>query len=237
MTRPARTVAIACFPESAHRYVDAFTIVGIDVIRATTTALTALAQGRRCFPVPSIEEAVPLAARLERPLLVGELGGSLPYGFDLNNSPAQLAPRTDTERPMILLSTSGTRLLAEAASADAVYAACLRNRSATVARLVAHHPHVAIIGAGARGEFREEDQYCCAWIAEGLLDAGYEPWDDATADVVERWRGEPATAFADNKSAAYLRDTGQEDDLDFVLGHVDDLDIACRLVDGELVVA
>ena len=27
---------------------------------------------------------------------------------------------------------------------------------------------VAVIGAGSKGEFREEDQICCAWIAAGL---------------------------------------------------------------------
>ena len=55
-----------------------WTVVGIDVIRATTTAVTAVAAGRRCFPVASLEEAVPLAARLANPLLVGELGGNRP---------------------------------------------------------------------------------------------------------------------------------------------------------------
>ena len=50
-----------------------------------------------------------------------------------------------------------------------MYVACLRNYSALIAYLAAHHPMVAVIGAGSRGEFREEDQLCCAWIAEGLL--------------------------------------------------------------------
>src|SRR5437763_8672169 len=113
--RPARTVVIDCFPEAAARFASSHSVVCIDVIRATTTAQTAVALGRRCFPVPSIEAAVPLAASLDNPLLVGELGGSLPYGFHLNNSPARVAQREDVERPMILLSTSGTRLVADAA--------------------------------------------------------------------------------------------------------------------------
>ncbi len=33
------------------------------------------------------------------PLLVGELGGNMPFGFDLNNSPAALADRTDVAAP------------------------------------------------------------------------------------------------------------------------------------------
>ena len=88
-----RSVVIDCFPDSVRRYREGYAIVAIDVIRATTTAVTAVAMGRRCFPVPSIEHALPIAARLDQPLLVGELGGNMPYGFDLTNSPAELAQR------------------------------------------------------------------------------------------------------------------------------------------------
>src|SRR5207245_6212928 len=151
-------VVIACFPESLVSYRKGYAIVAVDGIRATTTAVTAVALGRRCFPVPSLDAVVPLAAKLTNPLLVGELGGSMPYGFDMNNSPADLEARTDIHRPMLLLSTSGTRLICGAAEGQAMYVACLRNHSAQIAYLAAHHPAVAIIGPGSRGEFREEDQ-------------------------------------------------------------------------------
>ena len=226
------SVVIDCFPERARDYWEGHAIVAIDVIRATTTAITAVDRGRRCFPVPSLEVAVPLAARLDRPLLVGELGGSVPYGFDLNNSPAELARRDDLDRPMILLSTSGTRLLWEARGALRVYAASLRNWSAQVERLVAAGQSVAVLGAGTRGEFREEDQLCCAWIAHGLLERGFAAASGATEALVERWHDAPADAFLESKSVEYLRETGQEDDLEFVLSHVDDLD-ATFVLDGD----
>src|SRR5215469_14313757 len=133
-----KTVVIDCFPESVQSYRNGYAIVAVDVIRATTTALTAVALGRRCFPVPSLEAAVPLAARLTNPLLVGELGGSMPYGFDLNNSPADLESRTDIHRPMILLSTSGTRVICAAEDWQAMYIACLRNYKAQIAYLASH---------------------------------------------------------------------------------------------------
>jgi 2-phosphosulfolactate phosphatase len=217
-------VVIECFPESAPRYRSDHAIVVIDVIRATTTAITAASLGRRVFPVPSIEAAVPLAARLDRPLLVGELGGNMPYGFDVTNSPAALAERTDVERPMILLSTSGTKLLDAAGGAEGVYPACLRNVSALAAHLVREHENVAVIGAGTRGEFREEDQLCCSWIAARLLDAGFEPARIDTERLVERWRDSPVDGLTVSNSVTYLRDTGQLQDLDFILAHVDDID-------------
>src|SRR5439155_16577214 len=122
-----KTVVIDCFPESLVSYRKGYAIVAVDVIRATTTAVTAVALGRRCFPVPSLEAAVPLAARLTNPLLVGEHGGCMPYCFDMNNSPADLELRKDVDRPMILLSTSGTKLICGAEESQAMYVACLRN--------------------------------------------------------------------------------------------------------------
>lgn len=227
MSRPKKVV-IDCFPESVARYSDGYAIVAVDVMRATTTAVTCVALGRKCFPVPSLDAAVPLAARLTNPLLVGELGGNMPYGFDLNNSPAALESRTDIHRPMILLSSSGTRLVCAAEESQAMYAACLRNYSAQIKHLIAHHAKVAVIGAGSRGQFREEDQLCCAWIAEGLLAAGYEPQDEQTLAIIQRWSGAPAESVASSASAEYLRNTKQTKDLDFILEHIDDLDEVYR---------
>jgi 2-phosphosulfolactate phosphatase len=229
-----RSVVIDCFPETARRYADA-AVVAVDVIRATTTAATAVVRGHRCFPVPSLEAAVPLAARLDNPLLVGELGGNMPYGFDLTNSPAAVDGLSDVGRPMILLSTTGTKLIEEARHAEATYIACLRNHSAVAAHLSKFHGRVAIIGAGTRGEFREEDQLCCAWIAEGLINLGYEPERQDTLRLVERWSGVPPEEIAVSNSAEYLRRTGQVGDLEFILTHVDDV-AAVFVLDGDEIV-
>lgn len=234
MEQSGRTVTIDCFPESVARYHDGYAIVAVDVIRATTTAITAVAMNRRCFPVPSVEAAAALAGKLENPLLVGELGGNMPYGFDLTNSPAALALRSDVFRPMILLSTSGTYLLHEAKEYGAVYAACLRNYTAQARFLATRHPRVAVIGAGARGEFREEDQMCCAWIAEELINLGYETRGEQTRKLVELWSGAPADAFLASNSVKYLKNTGQLKDLDFILEHIDDVNTTFPFASGEI---
>lgn len=228
---------IDCFPASAHAFRETHAIVAVDVLRATTTAQTAVALGRRCFPVPSLEEALPLAARLEHPLLVGELGGNMPYGFDLTNSPAQVAALDDVTRPMILLSTSGTPMLWESRGAPAVYAGSLRNLSAQAGSLIGVHERVAILAAGTRGTFREEDQLCCARLAQRLLDDGYEPETPETLELVRRWRDEPVESLLVSDSVEYLRRTGQLADVDFVLAHVDDLELVFEFVEGEVAVA
>jgi 2-phosphosulfolactate phosphatase len=227
------TVVIDCFPDSVKKYRD-HAIVGVDVIRATTTAVTAVAMGRRCFLAPTLEGVVELAQRLKNPLVVGELGGNMPYGFDMTNSPAELMTREDVERPMILISTSGTPVVSESAQCVAGYAACLRNVTAQVSHLAGRYNKVAAIGAGSRGEFREEDQFCCAKIAEGLIGEGYQAADEQTREIIERWRGAPPDAFVGSKSVEYLRRSGQLKDLDFILEHRDDLNAAFRFQNDEL---
>ena len=233
-----RSLIIDCFPESAERYLSTHAIVAIDVIRATTTATTALALGRRVLPARTTDEASIIAATLSHPLLAGELGGNTPYGFDLTNSPAQIASRTDVERPMVLVSSSGTQLILTAAECPGVYLACLRNYAAVAAYVGRRHSQVAIIGAGTRGQFRREDQIGCALVAERLLAAGYEPENQQTLQYVARWTSMSADARLEairgGRSADYLRRSGQDEDLEFVLAHVDDLETVPALVDLEL---
>jgi 2-phosphosulfolactate phosphatase len=218
------TVAIDCFHEHLAPLGSEEAIVAVDVIRASTTAVTAAALGWRVYPAGSIEAAVRLAADLELPILAGELGGVQPYGFDLQNSPTQMEALERSGRPIILLSTSGTRLMAEASRRAKTYVGCLRNVSALAAHLSEQGRSVRVLGADSRGEFREEDQLCAARVAVALAHAGYGLADALTEGVIERWGMAGDDAFLDGASAHYLRDTGQHGDLSFVLEHVDDLD-------------
>ena len=218
-----KSVVIDCLPETVHRYSSDWAVVAVDVIRATTTAVTAAASGRRCFPAPTVEAALSLARSLNHPLLAGESGGMMPAAFEMNNSPADLVLRTDLHRPLVLVSTSGTKLIHHAATRRAVYVACFRNCSALADHLAEHHPHVAVIGAGRRDEFREEDQMCCAWIAARLMARGYQPGNQETQGLVNRWKNAPPNACLMSRSIDYLLRTGQLKDLDFILSHIDDL--------------
>jgi len=75
---------------------------------------------------------------------------------------------------------------------------------------------------------------CCAWVAELLVNAGHRPEDERTAEIIERWRGAPASACETGNSVAYLRRSGQLDDFSFVVAHVDDLEIVCSIRRNEV---
>ena len=229
-----KTFVIDCLPESVCRYQGGWAVVAVDVIRATTTAITAVTNGRRCFPAPTIDAALALAQSFENPLLAGESGGSIPVGFEMDNSPAELMSRTDIHRPLILVSSSGTKVIHEAAGCDALYLSCFRNHSALALHLSAHHSRVAIIGAGSKGEFREEDQMGCAWLAAGLMNNGYLAEDAQTESIAGRWRDAPPNACLCSHSVDFLNRTGRRADLDFILAHIDDVNGVFAVRNGEV---
>ena len=67
------------------------------------------------------------------------------------------------------------------------------------------------------------------------MKAGYIPENSATAEMIAKWSGAPASAFIPSKSVDYLRRTQQLDDLDYILEHVDDLRSTYVMEDGEVI--
>jgi 2-phosphosulfolactate phosphatase len=230
----SRTVAIRCYFDGLHSIPESNAVVAIDVIRATTTAVTAVAMGRRCYPVATVEAAKELAKSVPDALLVGELGGAMAAGFDMTNSPAELATRTDRQ-PIVLLSSSGTQLIHRIRGREHVFVACFRNQKATVRALAHKGRSVNVIGAGTRGQFREEDQMCAAWIASGLIAQGYSVYDPATAEFIGRWKHAQKNDFLGSESVSYLRRSNQVRDLDFILAHFDDIDSSFMVVGDQIV--
>ncbi len=224
-TSAERTVVIDAYPESAANYCDEYAVISVDVIRATTVAVTSVACGRECLIARDLADALAIRDQLGDALLAGEVNGNMPQEFEMNNSPADLAARLDVHRPLVMLSSSGTKLMLQASrSREAALVACFRNAAATAAYAIGNYRHVAIIGAGSRNEFREEDQICCAWIGAALAVAGYRMETSLTTDVIRAWENAPATACAGGNSVRYLRRSGQMHDFDFVTQHVNDLE-------------
>jgi len=223
------SVAIAC-PQGRPANLDGETaIVVVDVIRATTTAITAVAAGHGVFPVCSTSAALRTAAALVEPILAGEIDGIQLLGFDLHNSPSQMLTLASSSRPIVLLSSSGTRLMLEASRHSRTYVCCLRNVTAQADCLAALYCNVLIVGVDRHGEFRDEDRLCAARIAMRLLEHGYRALDSTTMDLIARFGAAADHLIARGRSACYLRETGQDEDLVFILDHIDDLDIVLRV--------
>lgn len=235
-----RTVKIDAFPDSAFRYLGRGAVVCIDVFDACTSAVTALAQGRRTCIAGDASEAAELCEEVADALLLGDpipappRRGGLPLRSDGSTSPAALSRRAD-KRPVVLLDPPGTRLVANCAGGGEVYLACLRNLSATADFLASWHDDVVLLGAGDDGDFRCEDQLVAARIGNALVARGFKREDAATGDVIERWGSVDVALLGWGRSAGLLRGLGRQEDVEFILRHVDDLPLVCRYEHREVV--
>src|SRR5277367_5101325 len=95
----------------------------VDVIRATSTIATALANGAGVQAIASLDEAFALKAKSPGVLLAGERGGQALPGFDLGNSPEDFTIGRVQGRRIVLTTTNGTQALAACKGARAVITA------------------------------------------------------------------------------------------------------------------
>ncbi len=131
---------------------DAVAVV-IDVFRASTTIVTALAAGARLvLPTEDVEQAVRLAApyRKGEALLGGERECQRIEGFQLGNSPREYTKEVVAGKVIIFTTTNGTRALLAAREYPTTYVGCFLNLSA-IATAVASSNVVSIICAGNAG--------------------------------------------------------------------------------------
>jgi 2-phosphosulfolactate phosphatase len=143
------------------------TAVVIDVLRATSTIVTALANGAAALiPVLTPAEAFERAEGRLDFLLGGERKSVRIEGFHLSNSPREYTAERVGGRMILFTTTNGTRAIRASAPARRVLIASLLN-APSVARLLAREGADAVICcAGTREEFSLEDTLCAGAIVE-----------------------------------------------------------------------
>jgi 2-phosphosulfolactate phosphatase len=167
------TLDVAAAPDFGSTRAPVPTVVVIDVLRATSTIVTALDNGAAgVVPVREADEAIVVMRRLgrERALLCGERESRLIAGFDLDNSPASYTRERVAGMTLVLTTSNGTRALIEAALGNGtVYCAALLNRAAIVERLTAADGDVRLLCAGSEGALSFEDTLCAGGIVDALV--------------------------------------------------------------------
>src|SRR5690554_1115604 len=106
------------------------TVVVVDVLRATSTIVTALANGAKSvIPVADMGEASRISQSIDSDnyLLCGEKNGVQIEGYDLGNSPLEFTPEVVGGKSLILNTTNGTRAIKKSVGAAEVYIASFLN--------------------------------------------------------------------------------------------------------------
>jgi 2-phosphosulfolactate phosphatase len=146
------------------------TAVVIDVLRASTSIITAIAHGARgVIPADTLESATEMVTRLgmDDVLLCAERDMQRVEGCDLGNSPAEYTPDVVGGRLLVLSTTNGTRAINRASAAARVLIGSYVNAASIVEEL-ADQEKAVLICAGNSGGFALEDAACAGFILQRL---------------------------------------------------------------------
>ena len=190
----------------APRHLADTTCVVLDILRATSTMLTALAHGAaRCVPVGEIDEALAQRARDPGVLLAGEREGLRIMGtsangadFDLGNSPRELDPARVRGRTIVITTTNGTRALRACTGAERVLLAAFLNLGAVATRLRTLAPRrLLLVAAGTNDEAAFEDSLAAGALCDRLGSAIEDAYiGDAARMARELYRAHSADLTA-----------------------------------------
>jgi 2-phosphosulfolactate phosphatase len=146
------------------------TVVVVDILRATTTIIHALAAGAaQVIPCLEVEEARRIAAGIpEGVVLGGERGGKQIPGFDLCNSPAEYTRQAVGGKTVVFTTTNGTRALRRCLAARRVLIGAFVNFSA-VCRELAGEEEIVLLCAGTDGQVTREDTLFAGAVVEDLV--------------------------------------------------------------------
>jgi 2-phosphosulfolactate phosphatase len=154
--------------------------VVFDVLRATTSMLTALQNGAtRIHPVKEISEALALQRNLgESALLAGERDGlriragqAGGVDFDLGNSPREFTPERVAGRSIIITTTNGTCALQACQGARHILAGAFLNIAALARWIKEQSPaNLLLVGAGTFEQAAYEDILAAGALCELIWD-------------------------------------------------------------------
>ncbi len=144
------------------RNLSATTCVVFDILRATSSMVTALAHGaQEIFPVRTIEEALAMKELRSTAVLGGERNGDRIDGFTLGNSPLEY--RENVPAQIITTTTNGTVGLRACDGARETLAAAILNLGAICDHIVSAGS-VLIVCAGTFETLAAEDVFAAGML-------------------------------------------------------------------------
>ncbi len=150
-------------------------VIIIDVLRATSTMVTALANGCQAIvPVLSSEEALEKRLVIPGALLGGERQALRIEGFDLGNSPFDYVPEKVGGKRVIMTTTNGTRAIRACSEAPYVWMASFLNLQSIIQAVhVKFEEHAELKGiiifcAGTDERFDLPDILCAGMLIDAF---------------------------------------------------------------------
>lgn len=198
-------------------------VVVIDVLRASTTVITALNSGaREIIPVNTIESAVKVSGNLFGDVVLrgGERNGKIIKGFNLGNSPFEYTEEAVKNKSIIFYTSNGAPAMWKARYAKNLIIAGFVNMSAVVKRITEFHDDVFILCAGKNTQFCLEDAVCAGMIIKELMEDKHAEFEfnDSGSAAYTLYKNASKNLLKMLKSCdhgKFLIDIGFESDLEF----------------------
>ena len=145
--------------------------VVIDVYRWFTTEAIAFQNGaKKIILVAEIEEALYLKSKGVGDLVMGEVGGRKPDGFDFGNSPYELKDIDLSGKTIIQSTRAGTVGVTNVSGAEIIYGGSLVVAEATTIAIQSRNPsYVSLVAMGLEGRIRSDEDEQCALYLRNVL--------------------------------------------------------------------
>jgi 2-phosphosulfolactate phosphatase len=147
------------------------TVVVIDVLRASSTIITALSNGaKEIVPVATVEFAVKVSGGMfgGQTLIGGERNTKKIDGFALGNSPFEYSREVVENKFIVFFSTNGSKAIVKAKFAESLFICSFINLSSVVKHLISLNRDIEILCAGNNNLFSLEDSVCAGKLIAKL---------------------------------------------------------------------
>jgi len=148
------------------------TTVVIDVLRASTTIITALSNGaKEIVPVGTVEFAVKVSGGIfgGQTLLGGERNTKKIEGFALGNSPAEYTKEIVSGKSIVFYSTNGSRAIVKAKYSANLFICSFNNLKTLAKHLKNLNEDVVVLCSGNNNFFSLEDSVCAGMLVSELI--------------------------------------------------------------------
>ncbi len=207
-------------------------VVVIDVLRASSTVITALNNGaKEIIPVNTIESAVKVSGNLFGDVVLrgGERNGKIIEGFNLSNSPLEYTEEAVKNKSIIFCTSNGAPAMWKARYAKNLLIAGFINMSATVKRITELKDDVYILCAGKHTQFCLEDTVCAGMIIKELMDGKNSEFEfnDSASAAYTLYKNASKNLLKMARTCdhgKFLIEIGYENDLEFCT-NVDAFDV------------
>lgn len=148
------------------------TTVVIDVLRASSTIITALTNGaKEVVPVGTVEFAVKVSGGIfgGQTLLGGERNTKKIEGFALGNSPSEYTKEIVSGKSIVFYSTNGSRAIVKAKYSANLFICSFNNMKALSDHLEKLNEDVFILCSGNNNFLSLEDSVCAGMLVNELV--------------------------------------------------------------------